>query len=65
MHCKFARWAGGCDLDQYTGVTRCRETVLWAASFLEGGSRLCLAARGWHWLRSAVADMSMLTSTVW
>ena len=19
MHCKFARWAGGCDLDQYRG----------------------------------------------
>eukprot|EP00966_Prymnesium_polylepis_P033760 784711-Prymnesium_polylepis.1 len=48
------------------GVTRCRETVLWAASCWRVSS---LAAQEWRWLCSAAGDMCMymlmLTSTVW
>ena len=61
MHCKFARWAGGCDLDQYRGDKVQGDCVV-GREFLEGS---VLAARGWRWLCSAVGDMSMLTSTVW
>eukprot|EP00966_Prymnesium_polylepis_P149525 3454623-Prymnesium_polylepis.1 len=61
MHCEFARWARGCDLDQEYRGDKVQETVLWAAIFWRVPS---LAARGWRWLGSAVGDMSMLTSTV-
>eukprot|EP00966_Prymnesium_polylepis_P087301 2020530-Prymnesium_polylepis.1 len=63
MHCEFARWARGCDLDQYrsaqgAGRLCCRPRIF-------GGSRLWLPGDGVGCAVSAVGDMSMLASTVW